>query len=150
MAELLTDRHASVLLAGRYPGLVEGIRGLLATRFTGIFIVTDETALLHGARRIRPALIVMDLSLGSENVLGRIAELRACVPDVRLIVVSVHDDATIARAALTAGADGIVLKRALGTELLTAVEAVEHGGKFVSRDVWSPSDRTKSSSRVRA
>ena len=45
MGELLKDRHASVLLAGRYPGLVEGIRGLLASRFAGIFIVTDEAAL---------------------------------------------------------------------------------------------------------
>ena len=135
MAELLKDRHASVVLAGRYPGLVEGIRGLLATRFTGIFIVTDEAALLHGAERVRPALIVMDLSLGSDDVLGRIADLRACVPEVRLLVVSVHDDPTIARAALAAGADGVVLKRALGTELLTAVDAVLRGRQFVSPDV---------------
>lgn len=135
MGQMLKDRHASVLLAGRYPGLVEGIRGLLATRFTGIFIVADEAALLHGAERVRPALIVMDLSLGSDDVLGRIAELRACVPEVRLLVVSVHDDATIARAALAAGADGIVLKRALGTELLPAVDTVLRGRQFVSPDV---------------
>ena len=150
MGELLKDRHASVVLAGRYPGLVEGIRGLLATRFTGIFIVTDEAALLHGAERVRPALIVMDLSLGSDDVLGRIADLRACLPEVRLLVVSVHDDPTIARAALAAGADGVVLKRALGTELLTAVDALLRGSQFVSPDVRALSGAAGTHAGVRA
>ena len=150
MGELLKDRHASVLLAGRYPGLVEGIRGLLATRFSSIFIVADEAALLHGAERVRPALVVMDLSLGSENVLGRIAEIRARIPEVRLLVVSVHDDATIARAALDAGADGVVLKRALATDLLAAVDAVQQGGKYVSQGVRAPSESSLAPTEVRA
>ncbi len=73
-------------------------------------------------------------------MLGRIAEIRACIPEVRLLVVSVHDDATIARAALDAGADGVVLKRALATDLLAAVDAVQQGGKYVSQGVRAPSE----------
>jgi DNA-binding NarL/FixJ family response regulator len=150
MGELLRDRRASVLLAGRYPGLVEGMRVLLATRFTGIFIVADEAALLHGAERVRPALVVMDLSLGSANVLARIAEIRACVPEVRLLVVSVHDDATIAQAAIDAGADGVVLKRALATDLLAAVDALQEGGRYISRGVRATSESGLAATGARA
>ena len=86
MGETMKEELASVLLAGRYPGLVEGIRGLLATRFHGVFIVTEEASLLQGAERVRPEYVVMDLSLGSNDVLGRIADVRACLPAVRLVV----------------------------------------------------------------
>ena len=140
MGETMKDRHVSVLLAGRYPALVEGIRGLLATRFRSVFIVTEEASLLDGAERVRPEYVVMDLSLGSDDVLGRIADVRACLPAVRLIVLSVHDDATIARAALKAGADAIVLKRAIGTDLLDAIDALQQGRRFVSAGVRAPSD----------
>ena len=137
MGESLKHRHASVLLAGRYSGLVEGIRGLLAARFKGIFIVGDDVSLLQGAERMRPALVVIDLSLGSDDVLGRIAEVRACAPETPIVVLSVHDDATIAHAVFAAGADGVVLKRAIATDLLAAVDAVEQGRKYVSADVRS-------------
>jgi DNA-binding NarL/FixJ family response regulator len=138
MGETLKEQHASVLLAGRYPGVVEGIRGLLALRFRSVFIVTEEASLLVGAERVRPEYVVMDLSLGSDNVLGRIADVRACLPQARLVVLSVHDDATIARAALAAGADAFVLKRALGTDLLEAVDTVQQGRRFVSAGVRPP------------
>jgi len=49
----------------------------------------------------------------------------------------VHDDATIAHAVFAAGADGVVLKRAIATDLLAAVDAVEQGRKYVSADVRS-------------
>ena len=137
MGESLKHRHASVLLAGRYSGLVEGIRGLLAARFKGIFIVGDDVSLLQGAERMRPALVVIDLSLGSDDVLGRIAEVRACAPETPIVVLSVHDDATIARAVFAAGADGVVLKRAIATDLLAAVDAVEQGRKYLSAGVRS-------------
>jgi two-component system response regulator NreC len=86
---------------------------------------------------MRPALVVIDLSLGSDDVLGRIAEVRACVPETHIVVLSVHDDATIARAVFAAGADGVVLKRALATDLLAAVDAVEQGRKYLSAGVRS-------------
>jgi DNA-binding NarL/FixJ family response regulator len=54
---------------------------------------------------------------------------------VKLILLSVHDEPSAARATMAAGADGFVLKRSIGTELLTAIDTVLAGGTFVSAGV---------------
>ena len=53
---------------------------------------------------------------------------------MKLIVVSVHDEPGVSRAALEAGAHGFVLKRAIATDLLLAVDAVFAGQHYVSPD----------------
>jgi len=52
-----------VLLAVRHHGLIEGIHGLLATTFATVVMVADENSLVESAERMRPALVVADLSL---------------------------------------------------------------------------------------
>ena len=49
----------------------------------------------------------------------------------KIIVLSVHDEPTVVQAALEAGASGFVLKRAIATDLLNAVDAVLAGGRYV-------------------
>jgi DNA-binding NarL/FixJ family response regulator len=53
---------------------------------------------------------------------------------MKLIVVSVHDEPSASRSALEAGANGFVLKRAIATDLLPAVDAVLAGQRYVSPD----------------
>jgi len=50
-----------------------------------------------------------------------------------VLVLSMHDDPAYLRSVLAAGASGYVLKRAVDTELLTAIRAVHRGGVFVNR-----------------
>ena len=87
-----------VLLADRHHGLSEGVRGLLETAFGTVVMVADETSLIEGAG-----------------------------PDLKVIVLSVHDEQSVRRAAMEAGADAFVLKRAISTDLLLAVDAVRRG-----------------------
>jgi DNA-binding NarL/FixJ family response regulator len=49
-----------------------------------------------------------------------------------MIVVSVHDQSSVSRSVLEAGADGVVVKRAIATDLLPATDAVLAGGRYVS------------------
>ena len=58
--------------------------------------------------------------------------LRGSCPKLKLILLSVHDEPSVCRAAMEAGADGFVLKRHIATELLPAVDAVLAGRNFVS------------------
>jgi DNA-binding NarL/FixJ family response regulator len=67
---------------------------------------------------------VVDLSLSRGASLAWLSRLRASCPELRVIVLSVHDEPSVARAAKNAGADGFVLKRAIASELLPTVEAV--------------------------
>jgi len=113
-----------VLLADSHHGLAEGIRGLLETAFDTVVMVADEASLLEGAGRLQPDVAVVDLSLAQDSSLGWLRALRAGNPDLRVIVLSVHDEQAVRRAAVEAGADAFVLKRAIATDLLPAVERV--------------------------
>jgi DNA-binding NarL/FixJ family response regulator len=111
-----------VLLADRHTGLTEGVRGLLETVFATVVMVADESSLLDGAVRLRPDLAVVDLSLAQQSGLGWLSELKRRCPRLKVIALSVHDEASVRRAALEAGADEVVLKRSIGTDLLSVVE----------------------------
>jgi two-component system secretion response regulator SsrB len=120
-----------VLLADRHHGLTEGVRGLLETTFQAVVMVADEASLLASAERLQPMLAVVDLSLARADNLRCLRELRARCPHLKLIVLSVHDETSVRDAALQAGADGFVLKRAIATDLLRAVDAVLAGNRFI-------------------
>lgn len=130
MADAKTTK--CVLLADRHHGLTEGVRGLLETVFNTVFMVADEASLIEGARQLRPALIVADLSLAPGDALGFVRRLRAGAGTARLLLLTVHDDASSTLSSVAAGADGIVLKRTIATDLLPAVDGLLAGGTYRS------------------
>lgn len=120
-------RPSCVLLADRHHGLTEGVRGLLETAFKTVVMVADEASLLDGADRVRPDVAVVDISLAQGSGLDWLRALRQRCPEVKVIVLSVHDEQCVRRAAMEAGADAFVLKRAIATDLLSAVDYVRGG-----------------------
>jgi two-component system secretion response regulator SsrB len=116
-----------VLLADRHHALSEGVRGLLETAFGSVVMVADETSLVDAASRLLPDVAVVDLSLARERGLGWLRVIRERCPDLKIIVLSVHDEHSVRRAAMDAGADAFVLKREIATDLLAAVEVVRGG-----------------------
>ena len=117
-----------VLLADRHHGLTEGVRGLLETVFATVVMVADAASLLDGADRLRPDLAVVDLSLARRSGLDWLRELKRRSPRLKVIALSVHDEESVRRAAFAAGADAVVLKRELATELLPVVERLRGAG----------------------
>lgn len=116
-----------VLLADRHHGLTEGLRGLLETLFDAVVMVADETSLLESAGRLQPTVTVVDLSLGTGSNLTWIQRLRGRCPSARIVLLSVHDEPSVLRAALAAGADAVVLKRNIAVDLLPALETLLQG-----------------------
>jgi DNA-binding NarL/FixJ family response regulator len=121
-------RPTCVLLADRHHGLTEGVRGLLETTFKTVVMVADEGSLIDAADRVGPDVAIVDISLGQDRGLGWLRTLRKRCPGVKVIVLSVHDEQSVRRAAIEAGADAFVLKRAIATDLLDAVECIRAGG----------------------
>ncbi len=83
-------------------------------------------------QRLSPLLVVLDMSLPDDNLSSLLKELRALSPESRIIVLSVHDQPNVARQTLALGAQAVILKRSICTDLLTAVSAVLDGEEFVS------------------
>ncbi len=119
-----TGNIKCVLLADRHHGLTESVRGLLETVFEAVVMVADEASLSAVTERMHPELAVVDLSLHGGEGLRWLRQLRSRCPQLKLIVISVHDEPSVREAAIEAGADGFVLKRAIVTDLLPAVDAV--------------------------
>jgi two-component system secretion response regulator SsrB len=124
---VIEKRFNCVVLADRHHGLTEGVRGLLETMFEAVVMVADETSLLESAHRLQPEMAVVDMSLGRESGLRWLRELHERCPRLKLIVLSVYDEPSVRRAAADAGADGFVLKRAIGMDLLRTAEALLSG-----------------------
>ena len=121
-----------VLLADRHHGLRDSVRGLLETQFDTVFMVATEAALLEGAGHLNPEVVVVDLSLSSGDMSGLLRRIVERAPGASILLLSVHDERTIAESALAAGAHAVVLKRCLGTDLMPAVDAVLAGNRYLS------------------
>jgi DNA-binding NarL/FixJ family response regulator len=130
-----TEDVRCVVLADRHHRLMEGVRSLLETTFEVVVMVADEPSLSEAIGRLRVALAVVDLSLTPGQGFGLVRRLRDRFPDLKLIVVGIHDESEVARSALNAGANGFVLKRAIATDLFSAVDAVLEGQRYVSPGV---------------
>ena len=136
-----------MLLADKHHGLVEGVRGLLQTAFGAVFMVGDEASLIDGMERLKPSVTVVDLALAGGNWLQLLRTLRESSPASKLIVLSMYDEVSVARAAMGAGANGFVLKRAIGTDMLNAIAAVLRGESYISPYVESARANAPSTSK---
>jgi DNA-binding NarL/FixJ family response regulator len=121
-----------VLLADPHHGLSEGVRGLLATAFQAVVMVADEASLFESAGRLHSDLAVVDLALARGNALEFVRRLRGRFAEMKLIIISIHDQPILSRSVLEAGANAFVVKRALATDLLSAIDAVLAGQQYVS------------------
>jgi DNA-binding NarL/FixJ family response regulator len=124
-------KHGRVLLADRHLGMLGGVHSLLDACFQSVLMVADERSLLQTVASLHPDLFVVDLSLPGEGEANIIVRLMDGHPDLRVIVLSVHDEPMVAAQMLSAGVAGFVLKRSAATDLLPAVEEVLRGGIYV-------------------
>ena len=106
----MPKKRSCVLLADRHHGLTEGVRGLLETAFGTVVMVADEASLIDGAGRLQPDVVVVDLSLAQVAGLGWLRTLRQRCPDLKVILISVHDEESVRAAAMAAGADALFIE----------------------------------------
>jgi two-component system secretion response regulator SsrB len=121
------EQSNCVLLADGHHDLTEGVRGLLETTFGTVIMVADEASLLEGARRVQPDMAVVDLSLARHGDLEWLRTVHERCPFTKLVVLTVHDEENVRRAAMDAGADAVVLKRAIATDLLPTIARLRAG-----------------------
>lgn len=125
-------KHGRALLADGHLGMLGGVHSLLDTLFETVLMVADERSLMEAVATFKPDLVVVDLSLsreGEANIAGRLMQRH---PELRLIVLSVHDEPTVVSQVRNAGAAGFVLKRSAATDLIPAVQEVLRGGSYAS------------------
>lgn len=130
-------KQKRILIADAHPTMLSSLRVLLKDTFDVMFMVADERSLVEAVARAEPDLVIADLSIpvsSGENVARLLHRVN---PELRLVIVSVHDDQTLVDECLAAGAKGFVLKRQAVLDLIPAVIAVLNDGTYVSSSLLS-------------
>ena len=110
-----------VLLADDYEDMLTTFEWLLEHSCTIVGRVGDSQSLVDTARRLRPDVIIADLFMRPGNGLDACRDLKALLPDTKVILVSADDDPAIRTEAMRAGASAFVSKIRAAEELLPAV-----------------------------
>jgi DNA-binding NarL/FixJ family response regulator len=125
---------ARILIVDDHPVVRLGVRQLIdaAPDLSVVAEAESRQGALEAARASRPDLAIVDLSLEHGVGLDLVRELRTTMPEMRVLVLSMHDEALYAERALRAGAQGYIMKAAAITGLLAAIREVLAGRLYVS------------------
>lgn len=127
--------RARLLLADDHTLILEGFRNVLEPIHTVVGMVPDGRALVEAAIRLKPELIILDITMPLLNGIDAAREIRKHLPKVKLLFVTMHASPTYLQAAIDAGANGYVLKSSAREEILTAVGKALKGEFFVTPGV---------------
>jgi DNA-binding NarL/FixJ family response regulator len=126
----------TIILAEDHPNVAEQLRKLLADSFDVVAVVGHGEALVKTALRVKPDIVVTDISMPGMDGMRAAQEILLHQPSLGVVFVTVHDDRALARKALTIGL-GYVLKASAGDELVDAVKAALDSRRFVSASLGS-------------
>jgi DNA-binding NarL/FixJ family response regulator len=121
-----------ILLADDHSLVLEGFRRILEEEYEIIGTAEDGRALLEVAERCKPHIVLLDISMPLLNGIDAARQLKKLLPDVKVIMVTMHADPAYLNEAFKAGAVGYLLKRSAGSELTQAIRSVLNGNYFVT------------------
>lgn len=130
---VMADDHA-IVRAG-FRALIEQEAGFEIVEECGCITETRTAVYLH-----HPDVLVLDLSLPGGG-LALVPELREALPDMAILVLSMHDHEPWISEALRRGVAGYVTKGAASDELVAALHSVANGQPYLSSDLKQPSMR---------
>ncbi|HLS82679.1 MAG TPA: response regulator transcription factor [Steroidobacter sp.] len=123
-----------IVIVDDHPFVREGLKQLLAGQSE--FAITAEASTVQEAREAiaaqPPDVAVVDLALGQDDGVDLVRWLREEHPTVRVLVLSMQEEALYAERLLRLGVSGYVMKNAAGTDFLGALRKVARGQRHVS------------------
>jgi DNA-binding NarL/FixJ family response regulator len=123
-----------VLLAEDHQIVREGFRALLKHESDIEVVGEAETGRQAVAmvRKLRPAVVVMDIAMPLLNGLEATRQIRKAAPDTKVLILSAHSDDAYVQQAAELGAAGFLLKQTSSHDLATAIREVQKGNTFFS------------------
>lgn len=121
-----------IVLADDHRLFAEGLAALLSPDNDIVAIVEDGEALLEAVAEHTPDIVVTDLSMPKLNGIECVRKLQESAPDVKVVLLTMHEDVALATSAMRAGASGYLLKNGGAREVLRAIEEIMDGGVHIS------------------
>jgi DNA-binding NarL/FixJ family response regulator len=123
---------AKVLLADDHRIVIEGLKKLLELEFDVVGAVEDGRALIAAVEKLRPDVVVADISMPHLNGIEAVRQIKEKDPQIGVVILTMHHDVQYAARAFEAGASGFVLKVSAPSELITAIGEVLKGKTYVT------------------
>ena len=122
-----------ILIADDHGLMRAGLRSLLAQNdaYEVVGEASNGNEALASALRLRPEVVLMDVSMPGPGGIETTRNLRERLPDVKVVILTVHEDEALLREAVRAGASGYVVKRSVESELFAAIAAALRGDVYV-------------------
>ncbi len=122
-----------ILIADDHGVLRAGLRALLsgADNLQVIGEAADGEEALRLSVELHPDIVLMDVSMPITGGIEATRRMKEIAPDVKVLILTVHEDKELLREAIRVGACGYINKRAAESELIDAINAVNHGIIYV-------------------
>ena len=129
----MSKSRIRVLIADDHAVLRAGLKLLIDNQPDMVTVgeAADGRQALEAARRLRPDVVLLDLSMPGMGGFSALRALREAAPEARVLVLTMHADEDYLREALRLGAAGYVVKSAADEELLAAIRAVYRGDVYI-------------------
>jgi len=123
-----------IILADDHVMFRQGIKNILE-KDNGLEVVGevgDGLRLLELLKKTAPDMVILDISMPNLRGLEATREIKMISRDVKVLILSMHSDKEYVYNAISAGAEGYLLKEDADTELFSAVENIRKGGRYIS------------------
>jgi two-component system, NarL family, response regulator NreC len=123
-----------IVLSDDHPFIRRGLRYLLESvgKYEVCGEASDGNLTLELAIRLKPDILIMDISMSTPNGLEVAAVLHQFLPETKVLIMTMHDSEEMLFAAAAAGASGYLLKSDPEELLVVALQCLEEGKYFVS------------------
>jgi len=121
-----------LLIADDHKIFAEGLKRLLKEDFDIAGVVEDGRELVANAEKLRPDVIVADISMPMLNGIEAVMQIKKVQPEIKVVFLTMHPDVAYAKSAFKAGASGYVLKHSAPDELITAIREGLKGRTYVT------------------
>jgi DNA-binding NarL/FixJ family response regulator len=121
-----------ILIADDHTLLVEAFVKLLEPKYEVVGTAEDGRALLTEAQRLKPDIILADISMPRLNGLDAAHQIKQTWPEAKLIFLTVNEDPGLVAEAFRMGASGYLLKNCAASELFRAIQQVSLGRAYVT------------------
>ena len=127
-------KKITVLLADDHTIVREGFRAMLGLERDLVVVgeAEDGRQAVALAKKLRPAVVVMDIAMPLLNGLEATRQVLQALPATKVLILSAHSDDAYAQNAIAAGAKGFLLKQTSAHEVCRAIREVHQGKKFFS------------------
>ena len=125
-------KRSRVLLADDNREMLEAVKSIIGSDYDVVGLVHDGLELVKAEASLKPDIGIVDISMPVMNGIAAASEIAKRGSKIKLIFLSVNEDAEFVRAAFEKGAIGYVVKRQMASDLPDALKEAEAGRRFVS------------------